>query len=104
MRGATRLQPRLLDRSDKRSSPVGVGPLSPSPHGRVVASLRPVERALDCINHREIELEARRSVAARVDADTGWADIETRICQPPAHRRGEATELVYPNGALVERR
>src|SRR6516164_4486620 len=104
MRGATRLQPRLLNRSDKRSSPVGVGPLSPSPHGRVVASLCSVERALDCINHREIQLEAWRSVAARIDVDTGGADVETRICQPSAHELQEPIDLVYPHRALVEHR
>src|SRR5262249_2785484 len=84
---AARLQPLACDFPDQ-----------------VVASLRSVERALDCVNHREIEPEARRSVAARIDVDTGGADVETRICQPSTHRGRKTIEVVYPNGAFVERR
>jgi hypothetical protein len=61
-------------------------------------------RALDCVNHRKIQLKARHSVVARIDVDAGGADVETRICQPSTHGRGEIVELVYPHRALVERR
>src|SRR5262249_7375857 len=70
----------------------------------IKAFLRPVERALDRLDHREIEPDGRRPVAAGLDAHAGGANIVPGVRQTPPHRRRKLVEPVYPNGALVERR
>src|SRR5262249_26939247 len=79
----------------------------PSSHVAVVTLLRPVERALDCVNHSQVELDARRSVAACINKNTGGADVETRICQPLTHGWGKIIELMYiqtePSSNVVHR-
>src|SRR5262249_47770754 len=61
-----------------------------------------IERTFNRLDHRKIELDRRRSVPARVVKDTLGADIETRVCQPPAHGGRKLVEPVNPDRALIK--
>src|SRR5262249_39821396 len=76
---------RLLERTGVRCRDV------------VEAPLRLLEHAFNRRNHHEIELDCRCPVPARIDVDTGGADVETRGCQPSTHGQRERVEPVDPN-------
>src|SRR5215472_1833248 len=62
----------------------------------VVAPLRLIERAFDRLDHREIKLEGRRAIPARIDVGTRGTDIVTGICQTSPHKRWQLIESVNP--------